>query len=187
MPLDFAGQIVKSPQVLFHLLLVVAIFPLPHPRAVRFLRSDRQISKSPISYLLLEVAIFPVPRPCAIRFPRSNRQISKSPISAAFSGSYFSLAAPMWHQISQVKSSNLHKSYISSAFSRCYFSLVAPCAARFPKSNPHKSYLICFVVVAIQLFFHFTLFSCCVSHYVSPLCLPGAAFATADRPDRSEQ
>ena len=41
----------------------------------------------------------------------------------------------------------------SSAFSRCYVSLVAPCAARFHKSNPHKSYLICFVVVAIQFFF----------------------------------
>ena len=81
MPLDFPGQIVKSPQILFHLLLVVAIFPLPHPRAIRFLRSNRQISKSPISYLLLVVAIFPLPRPCGIRFPRSNRQISKSPIS----------------------------------------------------------------------------------------------------------
>ena len=36
-------------------------------------------------------------------------------------------------------------------------------------------------------FSHFTLFSCCVSHCASPLCLPGEAFATADRPDRSEQ
>ena len=62
------------------------------------------------------------------------------------------------------------------------FPLPHPCAIRFPKSNPHKSYLICFVVVAIQL-----LFSCCVSRCVSPLCLAGAAFATAHRPDRSEQ
>jgi nitrate reductase NapE component len=35
------------------------------------------------------------------------------------------------------------------------FPLPHPCAIRFPKSkssNPHKSYLICFAVVAIQLF-----------------------------------
>ena len=33
MPFDFPSQIVKSPQVLSHLLLVVAFFPLPHPCA----------------------------------------------------------------------------------------------------------------------------------------------------------
>ena len=81
MPLDFLSQIAKAPQVLSHLLLVVAIFHLPHP--------------------------------CAIRFPRSvNRQ------------------------------------------------------------NPHKSYLICFVVVAIQLFLilhHFPVVSPVVSlRCVSP-------------------
>ena len=85
---------VKSPQVLSHLLLVVAIFPLPHP--------------------------------CAIGFLKSNRQIPTSSISSSFSGRY-------------------------STFS------------------------------------HFTSFSCCVSRCVSPLCLPGEAFATAHRPDRSEQ
>ena len=63
--LDFPSQIVKFPKVLSHLLLVVDIFPLPHP--------------------------------CAIRFPKSYRQISTSPISSAFSGRYFSLAAPMCH------------------------------------------------------------------------------------------
>ena len=36
-------------------------------------------------------------------------------------------------------------------------------------------------------FSQFTSFSCCVSRCVSPFCLPGAAFATAHRPDRSEQ
>ena len=36
-------------------------------------------------------------------------------------------------------------------------------------------------------FSHFTSFSCCVSRCVSPFCLPGAAFATAHRPARSEQ
>ena len=43
------------------------------------------------------VAIFPLPHPCAIRFPKSNRQTPTSPISSAFSGRYFSLAAPMCH------------------------------------------------------------------------------------------
>ena len=50
MPLDFTGQIVKSPQVLVHMLFVVAIFPLPRPCAIRFSRSNRQIPTSPISY-----------------------------------------------------------------------------------------------------------------------------------------
>ena len=59
--IDFPSQIVKSPQILSHLLLMLAIFPFP----------------------------------CAIRFPKSNRQSSTSPISSAFSGRYFSLAAPM--------------------------------------------------------------------------------------------
>ena len=178
MPLDFSSQIVKSPQVLSHLLLVVAIqlflilhhFPVVSPvvslrcvspgrrlqlltvqtvlkseavgassskrlpgetqrrdttGAIAFPRSNRQISRSPISsafirryfslaapmrrsisqlkspqvlsHLLLVVAIFPLPHPCAIRFPRSNRQISTNPISSAFSGRYFSVAAPMCH------------------------------------------------------------------------------------------
>ena len=114
---------VKSPQVLSHLLLVVAIFPCRTRVPLDF---QGQIVKSPqiLSHLLLVVAIFPLP--CAIRFPRSNRQIFTNPISSAFSGRY-------------------------SAFS------------------------------------HFTLFSCCVSRCVSPLCLPGEAFATAHRPHLSEQ
>ena len=49
MLLDFPSHIVKSPQVLSHLLLVVDIFPLPHPCAIRFPKSYRQISTSPIS------------------------------------------------------------------------------------------------------------------------------------------
>ena len=65
-----------------------------------------------LSHLLLVVAIFPLPHPCAIRFPRSNHQISTNPISSAFSGRYFSLAAPMCHWSSQVKSSNPHKFYL---------------------------------------------------------------------------
>ena len=47
-PLDFRDQ---PPQVLSHLLLVVKVFPLPRPCAIRFPRSNRQIVKttSPIS------------------------------------------------------------------------------------------------------------------------------------------
>ena len=91
--IDFPAQIVKSPQILSHLLLMVAIFPFPC--AIRFPKSNRQISTSPfssafsgrylslaaptrlsisqlkspqvLSHLLLVVAIFPFPR--AIRFP----------------------------------------------------------------------------------------------------------------------
>ena len=40
---------VENPQVLSHLLFVVAIFPLPHPCAIRFPRSKHQIPTSPIS------------------------------------------------------------------------------------------------------------------------------------------
>ena len=87
-PLDFPGQIVKSPQVLSHLLLVVAIFPCRTHVPLDF---SGRIVKSPqvLSHLLLVVAIFPLPHPCAIRFPRSNRQIPTSPISFAFSGRHF--------------------------------------------------------------------------------------------------
>ena len=47
MPLDFPSQIVKLPQVLSHLLLMLAIFPFPC--AIRFPKSNRQSSTSPIS------------------------------------------------------------------------------------------------------------------------------------------
>ena len=50
--IDFPSQIVKSPQVLSHLLSVVAIFPLPHPCAIRFPKSNRQTPTSPISSAL---------------------------------------------------------------------------------------------------------------------------------------
>ena len=92
---DFAQMPrVEDPQVLSHLLLVVAIIPLPRPCAT--FDFPGQIVKAPqvLSHLLLVVAIFPLPRPCVIRFLKSNRQISTSPISSAFSGRYFSIAAP---------------------------------------------------------------------------------------------
>ena len=81
-PMPHSISQLKSPQVLSHLVLVVAIFPLPHPCELDF---PGQIVKSPqiLSHLLLVVAIFPLPHPCAIRFPKSNRQTPTSPISSA--------------------------------------------------------------------------------------------------------
>ena len=74
MPLDFPGQIVKSPQVLSHLRIMVNSFPLLQGRAVPSASPERhnretqrvplhfpdQIVQSPqvLSHLLLVVAIF---------------------------------------------------------------------------------------------------------------------------------
>ena len=144
-PLHFPDQIVKSPEILSHLLLVVAIFSLPHPCAIRFPKSNRQIPTSSISSSFsgrystfshftsfsccVSRCVSPGKRlqlltvqtvlssqavgassskrlpgekqrrdtTGAIAFPRPNRQISRNPISSAFSGCYFSLAAPMCH------------------------------------------------------------------------------------------
>ena len=51
-PLHFPDQIVEFPDILSHLLLVVAIFPLPHPCAIRFPKSNRQTPTSPLSSAL---------------------------------------------------------------------------------------------------------------------------------------
>ena len=99
MPLDFPGQIVKLPQVLSHLLLMVNSFPLLQGRAVPSASPERHNGETPrvplhfpdqivefpdiLSHLLLVVAIFPLPHPCAIRFPKSNRQTPTSPLSSA--------------------------------------------------------------------------------------------------------
>ena len=45
--IDFPAEIVKSPEILSHLLLMVAIFSFPC--AVRFPKSNHQISRNPIS------------------------------------------------------------------------------------------------------------------------------------------
>ena len=58
-PLDFPGQ---PPQVLSYLLLVVTVFSLPHPCAIRFPRLNPH--KSYLS-LLVVVTIFPLLHPCA--------------------------------------------------------------------------------------------------------------------------
>ena len=116
-PLDFPGQ---PPQVLSHLLLVVKVFPLLHPSAIRFPRSNRQIPTSPISssfsgcwpsrpFWAVKLLGRAVPSASperhnretqrrdttgAIRFPSSNRQIPTSPISSSFSGRWPS--RPFW-------------------------------------------------------------------------------------------
>ena len=48
-PMRHSTSQLNSPQILSHLLLVVAIFPLPHPCAIRFPKSNRQTPTSPIS------------------------------------------------------------------------------------------------------------------------------------------
>ena len=150
-PLDFRGQIVKSPQVLPHLLLVINSFPLLRPCASQTFEVK---SSQVLSHLLLVVVIFPSAT-CAARFPRSNP----------------------------------HKSYLI-----CFqWSLFFPCRTHVPLDFPSQivkppqvlSHLLC--SGRYSAFSHFTSFSCCVSRCVSPFCLPGAAFATAHRPDRSEQ
>ena len=126
--IDFPSQVVKSPQIILsHLLLMVAIFPFP----------------------------------CAIRFPKSNHQISTSPISSAFSGPYMSLFFP------------------------CHTHVPLDFPSQIVKPPQVLSHLLC--SGRYSAFPHFTSFSCCVSRCASPLCLPGEAFATADRPDRSKQ
>ena len=112
-----------------------------------------------LSHLLLVVAIFPLPHPCAIRFPKSNRQISTSPISSAFSGRYF--------------------------FFPCHTHVPLDFPSQIVKPPQVLSHLLC--SGRYSAFSEFTSFSCCVSRCASPLCLPGEAFATADRPARSEQ
>ena len=132
------------------------------------------------------VAIFPFP--CAIRFPKSNRQIVKLP--QVLSHLLLMLAIFPFPCAIRFPKSNRQSSTspISSAFSGRYF-----CHTHVPLDFPSQivklpqvlSHLLC--SGRYSAFSHFTSFSCCVSRCVSPLCLPGAAFASADRPDRSEQ
>ena len=135
MPLDFPGQIVKSPQVLSHLLLVVAIFPLPHPCAIRFPRSNRQIPTSPISSAF-SGRYFSLPRSCAIRFPTPNPH--KSYLICFYTGK--GIQACDFGQPRVEDPQVLSHLLLVVAV----FPLPHSCAIRFPRPNPHKSYLICF-------------------------------------------
>ena len=112
-------------------------------------------------------------------------QIFTSPISSAFSRRYFSLRN-MRRSISQVKSPQVLSHLLLVV---AIFPLPHPCAIRFSsqivKSPQVLSHLL--LVVAIQLFLILHHFPVVSSRCVSPLCLPGAAIATAHRPDRSEQ
>ena len=200
--IDFPSQIVKSPQVLSHLLSVVAIFPLPHPCAIRFPKSNRQTPTSPISsalqwslfsfFSIYIIFLLCLPLCLSVVSPRVCNCWPSSPFWAVkLWGRAIPSASPVRHNgchrfPKSKRQINTH--IISSAFGgRYFFPWPRPCATRFPRPNPHKSYLICFAVVAIHIFPHFTSFSCCVSRCASPLCLPGEAFATADRPALSEQ
>ena len=170
--------------------------------AIRFPKSNRQIPTSPIFSVL--VAIFPPP-PCAIRFPKSNRQTPTSPISSAFSGRYFFLilhhACCVSRCVSPLDASpgrRLQLLTVQTVLSS--EALGASSSKRLPgetwvpldfpsqivkSPTPTSPIVICFHLLCsgrYSAFSHFTSFSCCVSRCVSPLCLPGAAFATAHRP-----
>ena len=188
MPLHFPGQIIKSPQVLSHLLLVVAIFPVPHPCAIRFPRSNRQIPTSPISSAFSRYSAFS-------QFTSFSCWVSRCASALCLPWEAFATAdCPARYCGGEQFPNGCHRfpksnrqistSPISSALQ---WSLLPHPAIRFPKSNsnPHKS--ISSASGCYSAFSHFTSFSCCVSCCASPLCLPGEAFSTADRPARSEQ
>ena len=69
---------------------MVAIFPLPHPRAIRFPRSNRQISTSPISSALQWSLFFPCHTHVPLDFPSQIVKPPTSPISSALQWSLFS-------------------------------------------------------------------------------------------------
>ena len=147
MPLHFPDQIVKSPEILSHLLLVVAIFPLPHPCAIRFPRSlNRQNphKSQVLSHLLLVVAIqlflilhhFPVVSPvvslrCVSPGKRLQLLTVQTVLSSEAVGASSSKRLPGETQrrdttgaIAFPRSNRqISKNPISSAFSGRYFSL----------------------------------------------------------------
>ena len=169
--IDFPSQIVKSPQVLSHLLLVVTIFPLPHPCAIRFPKSNRPTPTSPISSALQwslfsffsVYIIFLLCLPlCLSVLPPRGGVCNCWPSSPFWAVKLWGRAVPSaspvrhngCHRFPKSNQSNrqISTSPISSAF---------PCHTHVPldfpsqivkRSNTHKSYLICFAVVAIQLF-----------------------------------
>ena len=205
--IDFPAQIVKSPH-LSHLLLMVAIFPFPC--AIGFPKSNRQISTSPIS------SAFSGRYSAFSHFTSFSCCVSRCVCPLCLPGAAIATAhrphrSEQWscggerfqapprrgtmerhngcHCISQVKSSNLQKSYLI-----CFWwSLFFPCRTHVPLDFPSQivkppqvlSHLLCSGrYSAFLILHHFPVVS---SRCVCPLCLPGDAFATAHRPDRSEQ
>ena len=128
-PLHFPDQIVKSPEILSHLLLVVAIFPLPHPCAIRFPKSNLQTPTSPISSALqwslfsffsfYIIFLLCLPVCLSVVSPRGgvcNCSPSRPFSAVKLWGRAVPSASPVRHNgchcISQIKSSNLQKSYL---------------------------------------------------------------------------
>ena len=146
--LDFPGQIIKSPQILSHLLLVVAIFPLPHPCAIGVLKSNRQIPTSSISSSLSgRFSAFPhftsfsccVSRMClSVVSPRAAFATAHRPEQWSCGGEQFQ-APPRWDTTgaidfpAQIVKSPQVLSHLLLMVA--IFPLPHPCAIRFPKSN----------------------------------------------------
>jgi len=135
-PLDFSSQIVKAPQVLSHLLLEVTTFSLPQPCGIRFPKSNRQIPTSPISSAF-SGRYFSLPRSCAIRFPRPNPH--KSYLICFYTGK--GIQACDFGQMPRVEDPQVLSHLLLAV---AVFPLPHSCVIRFPRSNPHKTYLICF-------------------------------------------
>ena len=92
-----------------------------------------------------------------------------------------------WCHIFPKSNRQISTNPISSAFSGRYF---FPGRAHVPLDFPGQiptSPISSALQWRYSCFSQFTSFSCCVSRCASPLCLPREAFATADRPARSEQ
>ena len=175
MPLDFPGQIPTSPissalqWSLFSFFSFYIIFLLCLPLCLSVVSPRGGVCNCWPSSPFWAVKLWgravpsasPVRHNWCHRFPKSNRQISTSPISSAFSGRYMSLFFP------------------------CHTHVPFDFPSQIVKPPQVLSHLLC--SGRYSAFSQFTSFSCCVSRCAFPLCLPGEAFATADRPARSEQ
>ena len=141
---------------------MVAIFPLPPPCAIRFPKSNPHTSylicfytgkgiqacdfgsvsrvENPqvLSHLLFLVGdIFPLPHQCAIRFPKSNAHTSY--LICFYTGK--GIQACDFGSVSRVENPQVLSHLLSVV---AIFPLPHQWAIRFPKSNAHTSYLICF-------------------------------------------
>ena len=142
------------------------IFPLPRPCTIRFPRPNphksyliciyrgkgiqacdfgsvsRVENPQVLSHLLFLVGdIFPLPHQCAIRFPKSNAHTSY--LICFYTGEGHP-GMRLWLSVQGRKPTSPLSSAVSGRYMVAIFPLPPPCAIRFPKSNPHTSYLICF-------------------------------------------
>ena len=150
--IDFSAQIVKSPEILSHLLLMVAIFPFPC--AIRFPKSNRQTPTSPISsafsgrysafshFASFSCCVFPLCLPVvSLRCVSPGRQLQLLTVHTVLSSEAVGAGSskrlpgetqrvPLHFPAQIVKSLEIlsHLVLVVAIFP-------FPCAIRFPKSN----------------------------------------------------